>query len=155
MPDVGCSGIPNVFTNLDEAAHMAGVERIELLGALNQIEFDTGRQVQPKDYLYSTGQLERPYDPAEHVTARAAPSARWAGTLWCESRNNWHANTGNGYYGGLQEDMQFWRNYGYASRPGGPLMAPRPDLATPEQQMLAADRGLAAQGPGAWPHCRP
>jgi hypothetical protein len=56
MPDVGCSGIPNVFTNLDEAAHMAGVERIELLGALNQIEFDTGRQVQPKDYLYSTGQ---------------------------------------------------------------------------------------------------
>lgn len=73
-------------------------------------------------------------------------------TVWdrlaeCEAGGNWHINTGNGYYGGVQMDMSFWRNY------GGPAFASRPDLASREQQIVVAERGLKAQGWGAWPAC--
>src|SRR5215467_3102921 len=73
-------------------------------------------------------------------------------TIWdrlavCESGSNWHINTGNGYYGGVQEDMTFWRRY------GGMAYASRPDLATREQQIVVAQRGLAVQGWAAWPRC--
>jgi hypothetical protein len=71
----------------------------------------------------------------------------WDAVAQCESSGNWHDNTGNSYYGGLQENMEFWRNY------GGPRFAPRPDLATREQQIVVAERGLAVQGRGAWPVC--
>jgi hypothetical protein len=74
-------------------------------------------------------------------------AATWRAVAMCESGGNWHINTGNGYYGGVQQDMTFWRNH------GGLAFAPRPDLATPEQQMRVADRGLAVQGWGAWPAC--
>src|SRR4051794_31493609 len=30
----------------------------------------------------------------------------------CESTDNWFANTGNGFYGGLQFDLQTWRSVG-------------------------------------------
>jgi hypothetical protein len=65
----------------------------------------------------------------------------------CESTGNWRANTGNGYFGGLQEDMPFWRNH------GGLAYAARPDLASRAAQIAVAERGLAAQGWGAWPVC--
>lgn len=73
-------------------------------------------------------------------------------TVWdrlaaCESTSRWHANTGNGYYGGVQQDMLFWRRY------GGLEFAPRPDLASREEQIVIAERGLAVQGWGAWPRC--
>jgi hypothetical protein len=77
----------------------------------------------------------------------------WDRLAQCESSGNWHANTGNGYYGGVQEDMTFWHNYGYDVDHPGALMAARPDLATPGQQVIAAERGLKAQGWGAWPSC--
>lgn len=57
----------------------------------------------------------------------------------------WQANTGNGYYGGLQFDQPTWERH------GGTQFAPRADLASPEQQKTIADRTLQAQGPGAWP----
>jgi hypothetical protein len=71
----------------------------------------------------------------------------WTAVAECESSDDWHINTGNGYYGGVQMDMTFWRNY------GGPAFAARPDLATEEQQITVAERGLAVQGRGAWPVC--
>src|SRR5207248_8839150 len=58
----------------------------------------------------------------------------------------WNANTGNGYYGGLQFDQPTW------DRHGGRQFAPRADLASPEEQQQIADRTLQAQGPGAWPN---
>jgi resuscitation-promoting factor RpfA len=79
--------------------------------------------------------------------------AVWVRLAQCESSGRWHVNTGNGYFGGLQQDMTFWRNYGYDVDHPGALMAARPDLATPGQQVIAAERGLKAQGFGAWPTC--
>jgi hypothetical protein len=65
----------------------------------------------------------------------------------CESTGNWHANTGNSYFGGLQQDLTFWHRY------GGLAFASRPDLATRAAQILVAQRGLAVQGWAAWPSC--
>jgi|SRR5262252_3514047 len=71
----------------------------------------------------------------------------WDRLAQCESTQNWSANTGNSYYGGLQEDLVFWRRY------GGLSYAARPDLAPRWAQIAVAERGLAVQGYGAWPAC--
>jgi len=63
----------------------------------------------------------------------------------CESGGNWAANTGNGYYGGLQFNLGTWAAYGGTGRP---------DQHTREEQIAVAKRLVAAQGGyGAWPHC--
>lgn len=71
----------------------------------------------------------------------------WDGLARCESTSSWTTNTGNGYYGGLQEDLVFWRRH------GGLAYASRPDLASRAEQIAVAEVGLAAQGWGAWPVC--
>jgi hypothetical protein len=71
----------------------------------------------------------------------------WDRLAECESNSRWHINTGNTYYGGLQEDLVFWRRH------GGLRYASRPDLASREQQIDVAQRGLAVQGWAAWPAC--
>jgi len=79
--------------------------------------------------------------------AQAANSHNWSGVAQCESGGNWHINTGNGFYGGLQFTPSTWRGY------GGAAYAPRADLASREAQIAVAQRVLAGQGPGAWPVC--
>ena len=83
--------------------------------------------------------------------ALGAP-ANASGSVWdvvaaCESGGNWAINTGNGYYGGLQFSSSTWK----AS--GGTSFATRADLANKAEQIVTAQRVLAAQGPGAWPTC--
>jgi len=78
--------------------------------------------------------------------------AQASDTVWdrlaaCESSGRWSANTGNGYYGGLQFSAPTWRAY------GGQWYASRADQATKNQQIYIARRVLAVQGPGAWPVC--
>lgn len=103
---------------------------------------------------------EKRQPPAAHARSRrgALPAASrsqlrdsithdWQALAQCESGGDWHANTGNGYYGGVQIDLTFWRNY------GGLRFAARPDLATRAEQITVAERGLAVQGWGAWPTC--
>ena len=65
----------------------------------------------------------------------------------CESTSRWRIDSGNGYCGGVQQDMTFWRRH------GGMQFAPRPDLASRGEQILVAQRGLAVQGWSAWPNC--
>lgn len=73
-----------------------------------------------------------------------ATVAAWLPTLRCEGgRHGWTANTGNGFYGGLQFDYGTWLAH------GGGAFAPRADLATPAQQALVASR-LKYDG---WPNC--
>ena len=79
--------------------------------------------------------------------ANAATDEQWDNVAQCESGGNWHINTGNGYYGGLQFTQGTWVNY------GGAAFASRADLATREEQISIADKVLAAQGWGAWPVC--
>lgn len=76
-----------------------------------------------------------------------ADTSVWDRVAACESGGNWHINTGNGYYGGLQFSSSTWRGY------GGGAYAARADLASKSQQIAIAQRTLASQGPGAWPVC--
>ncbi|MFF2655671.1 transglycosylase family protein [Streptomyces sp. NPDC058045] len=76
--------------------------------------------------------------------ATAVSRARWEAIAACESGGDWHANTGNGYYGGLQFAQSSWEAV------GGRRYAPRADLATKEQQIAMAERLAARQGMGAW-----
>ncbi|MFJ4828414.1 transglycosylase family protein [Streptomyces sp. NPDC088747] len=80
-------------------------------------------------------------------TADGASVSVWDRVAECESGNNWKINTGNGYYGGLQFSASTWSAY------GGGAYATTADLATKTQQILIAEKVLAAQGPGAWPTC--
>jgi hypothetical protein len=68
----------------------------------------------------------------------------WDAIAQCESSGNWHANTGNGYYGGLQFTLHTWHGYGGRGVP---------NHHTREQQIAVAERVLAGQGIGAWPVC--
>jgi peptidoglycan hydrolase-like protein with peptidoglycan-binding domain len=79
--------------------------------------------------------------------AHAASSGTWQRLAQCESSGNWHINSGNGFYGGLQFTQGTWEGY------GGTQYAPRADLASEGQQIAIAQNVLAGQGWGAWPAC--
>jgi len=79
--------------------------------------------------------------------AQAATDEQWDNVAHCESGGNWHINTGNGYYGGLQFTQGTWVNY------GGTAYASRADLATREEQIAIANKVQHTQGWGAWPVC--
>jgi uncharacterized protein YabE (DUF348 family) len=72
-----------------------------------------------------------------------------SGSVWdriaqCESGGNWHINTGNGFYGGLQFTLSTWHAYGGSGMP---------NQASREQQIAVAQKVQASQGWGAWPAC--
>ncbi|MBV9012038.1 MAG: transglycosylase family protein [Pseudonocardiales bacterium] len=87
------------------------------------------------------------------VRVGAKEPAASEGTVWdhlarCESGGNWAANSGNGYYGGLQFDKTTW------SANGGDQFAPYPYQASREQQIAVAERVRNARGNyHAWPTC--
>jgi uncharacterized protein YabE (DUF348 family) len=90
--------------------------------------------------------------PAIVTVGTKAPAANYAGgsSVWdriaaCESGGNWAANTGNGYYGGLQFSLGTWHAYGGSGRP---------DQHSRAEQIAVAERVRAAEGGyGAWPVC--
>ncbi|MEV5603514.1 transglycosylase family protein [Streptomyces sp. NPDC052299] len=81
------------------------------------------------------------------ASAGAASTDVWEKVAACESTGNWHINSGNGYFGGLQFTRSTWAAY------GGTVYAARADLATRDQQIAIAEKVLEGQGPGAWPVC--
>lgn len=87
--------------------------------------------------------------PSSANPARVGGSNDWDAVAQCESGGNWASNTGNGYYGGLQMDMDFWNSY---SRDLNPRPA-RPDLASRDQQIHAAENAFRVRGSRPWPHC--
>ncbi|MDX3855132.1 transglycosylase family protein [Streptomyces sp. AK02-01A] len=80
-------------------------------------------------------------------SAHGASVDVWEKVAACESTGNWHINTGNGYYGGVQFTQSTWEAY------GGGKYAARADLADRDQQIAVAEKVLEGQGPGAWPTC--
>jgi uncharacterized protein YabE (DUF348 family) len=73
-----------------------------------------------------------------------ANAAMWDRIAQCESGGNWHINTGNGYYGGLQFAQSTWLAN------GGADFAARADLASREQQITVANRLYAKSGLAPW-----
>ena len=88
-------------------------------------------------------------DPRAPAPTPASPTPPQGDTVWdllamCESSGNWHANTGNGYYGGLQFLPESWWMVGGTGMP---------HEATREEQILRAERLQGLQGWKAWPVC--
>ncbi|MFJ9472310.1 transglycosylase family protein [Streptomyces caniferus] len=79
--------------------------------------------------------------------ACAADQWPWGCLADCESSGDWHINTGNTFYGGLQFWQPTWEAF------GGLDFAERADLASRGEQIKIAKRVQAAQGWGAWPEC--
>lgn len=78
------------------------------------------------------------------VGLNLARAAMWDRIARCESGGNWHINTGNGYYGGLQFNMAAWNSN------GGRDFAARADLASRAEQITVANRYYAKAGTRPW-----
>jgi len=135
------------------AAREANVPLLELQAATATVNAGVQFPVSERQYLISVGELPSPgTSPQTGAAPSAPPGAAPGSSIWdalarCESTSNWRANTGNSYYGGLQQDLVFWRRH------GGLTYAPRPDLASREAQIAVAVRGQSVQGWAAWPFC--
>jgi LysM repeat protein len=79
-------------------------------------------------------------------SASAATTSQWDRVAQQESGGDWSADTGNGYYGGLQFSPSTWAAY------GGTGYASNASRASKSEQIAVAEKVLAAQGPGAWPN---
>lgn len=83
-------------------------------------------------------------------TKTTAPTGLvWDRLAKCETGGRWHANTGNGYYGGLQFSAGTWKTA--ASKVG--VSAPYAHLASKSEQIKAATWLQKNSGWGQWPHC--
>jgi uncharacterized protein YabE (DUF348 family) len=107
--------------------------------------------VQPVTEQITVGTKAKPAAPARTAganTGAAAPAmmnqAMWDKIAQCESGGNWSINSGNGYYGGLQFDIQTWIGS------GGGAYAPNASLATKAQQIDIANRVYAQRGLQPW-----
>jgi Spy/CpxP family protein refolding chaperone len=78
------------------------------------------------------------------ATPEAGAEPNWNAMAQCESGGNWSANTGNGFYGGLQFTPATWAANGGV---GSPAAAGR------DEQIRVARNVLRTQGLGAWPVC--
>lgn len=75
------------------------------------------------------------------------PHGVWDRLRECEAPDwagGWQANTGNGYYGGLQFSLQSWRAVGGTGYP---------HQHSRHEQIIRGERLQAMQGWDAWPTC--
>jgi len=98
--------------------------------------------VQPKRQVEKVGTKQRPA-----VRVSGSGGLDWDAVANCESGGNWHINTGNGFYGGLQFDYGTWLSN------GGGAYAPRADLASKSEQIAIATKVYNARGSSPWPVC--
>ncbi|WP_306454741.1 LysM peptidoglycan-binding domain-containing protein [Streptomyces sp. Ag82_O1-15] len=83
------------------------------------------------------------------TSASAADGTTWDRVAECESAGQWSADSGNGYYGGLQISQADWEKY------GGLAYASSADEASRSQQIAIAEKLLDGRGLSAWPTCGP
>ncbi len=76
---------------------------------------------QPVDEIVKVGTKEEPAPTTNYVSGGSA----WDRIAQCESGGNWAANTGNGYYGGLQFNLSTWQAYGGVSVRTSPAVSTR------------------------------
>ncbi len=128
--------------------------------------FDANASVENPDLIFPGQHLVIPAQGAELRSRSHTPSTRSTrssrhssapprsspvagGSAWdrlaqCESGGNWSADTGNGFYGGLQFTTGSWRAAGGAGMPQN---------ASRSTQIQVAQRLQQMQGWGAWPTC--
>jgi uncharacterized protein YabE (DUF348 family) len=77
----------------------------------------------------------------ERGTSTTPPDSVWDKIAQCESGGNWHINSGNGYYGGLQFSAATWHSVGGTGLPSD---------HTREEQIKRAKILQARSGWGQW-----
>ena len=104
---------------------------------------DQGPEAEPRAQPDRRDRQGRHQGSSRRLRRPATPSGTQLAQ--CESGGNWAANTGNGYYGGLQFYLGTWQSY------GGPGM---PHQQSRETQIAIAEKVRAATGGyGSWPAC--
>jgi len=92
--------------------------------------------------VISRSQIRPPITQVEKRGTRSTPpDSVWDKIAQCESGGNWHINTGNGYYGGLQFSAATWHSV------GGPGL---PHQHSREVQIKYAKILQARSGWGQW-----
>jgi hypothetical protein len=88
----------------------------------------------------------QPVAPVASGTGYNDPAnpAAWDRLAQCEAGGNWAANTGNGYYGGIQFSLGSWQSVGGTGRP---------DQASRETQIAMGQRLWNQGGWRHWPAC--
>jgi LysM repeat protein len=123
---------------LDIPAEDADFERRELPGA-------EPAQAAPAPAAATTTEqtaTEQTATPAPETSSTGA--GVWDRLAQCESSGNWSANTGNGYYGGLQFSLSSWNWVGGSGYP---------HEASKGEQIQRAEILKSRQGWSAWPAC--
>jgi Transglycosylase-like domain len=123
----GVLAVPNPAAGLADAVHMTQVKQWADTATWNTAA------VRPP----------RPGPAAARPPARPAGPGSWDRVAECESGGDWHINTGNGFYGGLQFTQATW------TAAGGLAYAARADLASRDEQIAVAST-LARSN---WPVC--
>ncbi|WP_144674363.1 resuscitation-promoting factor [Arthrobacter sp. U41] len=163
--------VPFKTLTTEDAGMLKGEEKVTQAGAAGSITkkfklvLVDGREAsrtlvsqsvstQPVTRKITVGTKEKPKPkPVAQAAAAAntgagAPAmmneAMWDKIAQCESTGNWSINNGNGYYGGLQFDIQTWLGS------GGGAYAPNASLATKAQQIDIANRVYAQRGLQPW-----
>ncbi|TPV51520.1 DUF348 domain-containing protein [Pseudarthrobacter phenanthrenivorans] len=169
--DVTSEDVPFESVTTESAELLKGEKEITQAGVAGKVEktyklvLVDGREasrtlvsenvaVQPVTEKITVGTKPKPVAQAAPAasagtnTGAAAPAmmneAMWDKIAQCESGGNWSINTGNGYYGGLQFDIQTWIGA------GGGAYAPNASLATKAQQIDIANRVYAQRGLQPW-----
>jgi len=94
---------------------------------------------EPVEAIVRVGTKQRP------VSDFASGSSVWDELADCESGGNWAADTGNGYYGGLQFNVETWQSYGGSGYPS--------ENSRETQIAIATKVRDANGGYGSWPAC--
>jgi type IV secretory pathway VirB10-like protein len=89
-------------------------------------------------------QAEPEPEPEPESVASVTSDGVWDRLAQCESGGNWSINTGNGYYGGIQFNLESWEWVGGTGYP---------HEASRETQIEMGKRLHARQGWSAWPAC--
>ena len=104
--------------------------------------FENGKLVHKR--VKSQDVLRKPRPKVVRIGTKV-PAGPWDALAKCESGGNWHINTGNGYYGGLQFSLGTWHAYGGTGLPS--------QHSRETQIAVATKLRDAAGGYGAWPAC--
>jgi hypothetical protein len=104
--------------------------------------FENGRLTHKR--VKSQEVLKKPRPKVVRIGTKI-PTGVWDRLAQCESGGNWHINTGNGYYGGLQFSLGTWRAYGGTGLPS--------EHSRETQIAIATKLRNASGGYGAWPGC--
>lgn len=117
-------------------------ENVELWRATEQANIDAYRAA-----AEAYAEAVRLNNQQQLTTPPSAPRSVWDQLAQCESGGNWSIHTGT-YDGGLQFLDSTW------DAQGGEQFAPTADQATREEQIIVAERLLAAVGNySPWPAC--